>query len=70
MSSERSNSGCNLVEANHVIFVDVLNKSAAERDAAEKQAIGRAVRIGQKRMVTVTRFIAKNTVEEYLDSTK
>jgi SNF2 family DNA or RNA helicase len=49
-----------------VILVDVLNKSPTEALAAEQQAIGRAVRIGQLRLVTITRFITRNTVEEYL----
>ena len=30
----------------------------------ESQAIGRAVRLGQKKQVTVVRFITKKTVEE------
>ena len=30
----------------------------------EDQAIGRAVRLGQKRQVTIIRYIMKNTVEE------
>ena len=32
--------------------------------AIETQAIGRAVRLGQKKPVTVVRFITKDTVEE------
>jgi SNF2 family DNA or RNA helicase len=66
LSSEDSNSGIHLTAANHVILVDVLNKSPTEALAAEQQAIGRAVRIGQLRPVTITRFITRNTVEEYL----
>lgn len=36
--------------------------------SVENQAIGRAVRLGQKRQVTIIRYIMKNTVEEYIQS--
>lgn len=50
-----------------------LNLTAASRihilepqwnPSVESQAIGRAIRLGQERQVTVIRYIMKNTVEE------
>ncbi|KAB2568930.1 DNA repair protein rad8 [Lasiodiplodia theobromae] len=32
----------------------------------ESQAIGRAIRLGQKKQVTVVRYIARNSVETYI----
>ena len=64
LSSERSNSGSNLTEANYIIFIDVLYQDKSFVKAIETQAIGRAVRLGQKKPVTVVRFITKDTVEE------
>ncbi|EON69661.1 hypothetical protein W97_08942 [Coniosporium apollinis CBS 100218] len=34
----------------------------------ESQAIGRALRLGQEKQVTVVRYIMKNTVEQYVQS--
>ena len=64
LSSERSSSGSNLIEATHIIFADVINGSASMTKDIESQAIGRAVRIGQKKPVVVKRIIMKNTIEE------
>lgn len=64
LSSERSNSGSNLTEANHIILVDVLNAEKNTTKDIESQAIGRAVRLGQKKPVTVTRLITTGTIEE------
>ena len=64
LSSERANSGCNLTEANNILFVDVINADANKTKEIESQAIGRAVRIGQKHPVKITRLIMKDTVEE------
>jgi len=64
LSSERSNSGSNLTEANHIIFIDVLQSEIENTKAVEAQAIGRAVRLGQKLPVKVVRFITKDTIEE------
>lgn len=63
LSSENQASGLQLTEANHVI---IAHPFFGEKGAFyEKQAIGRAYRLGQKREVQVTYFIANNTVEEY-----
>ena len=64
LSSESSNSGSNLTEANHIIFIDVLFQDMQHVQSVEIQAIGRAVRLGQKQAVKVVRFITKGTIEE------
>lgn len=64
LSSETSASGNNLTEANHIIFVDVINADQNKTQSIETQAIGRAVRLGQLKPVTIKRLIMKNTVEE------
>jgi SNF2 family DNA or RNA helicase len=64
LSSETSNSGSNLTEANHIIFIDALFQNPNLIKAIEAQAIGRAVRLGQKLPVKIVRFITRNTVEQ------
>ncbi len=63
LSSEHSNSGSNLTEASHIILVDVLNMSADQTKQVETQAIGRAVRLGQRKPVKVVRLITQETIE-------
>ena len=63
MSSDKSPSGLNLTEATTIILLDTLNTTKEESQIIEEQAIGRAVRIGQKEQVKVKRFIMRNTVE-------
>ena len=71
LSSETSNSGSNLTEANHIILIDVLYQDQQHVKATETQAIGRAVRLGQKLPVKVVRFITQNTVEfEHFEKNK
>jgi SNF2 family DNA or RNA helicase len=65
LSADRSNSGTNLIEANHVILLDThLIPDIKTKKDVEKQAIGRAVRLGQTKNVQVVRFIMKNTIEQ------
>jgi len=65
LSADRANSGTNLIEASHIILLDThLINNDKERLDVEKQAIGRAVRLGQKNNVQVMRFIMKNTIEQ------
>jgi hypothetical protein len=64
LSSENSNSGCNLTEANTIIFVDVINGNKDLTRDVEAQAIGRSVRLGQNKPVKLIRLITKNTIEE------
>jgi SNF2 family DNA or RNA helicase len=72
LSADRANSGTNLIEANHIILLDThLIEDNKSRCDIEKQAIGRAVRLGQKKNVQVVRFIMKNTIEQvYLNKQK
>jgi len=71
LSSEHSNSGSNLTEASHIIMTDVLNMDKNQTQEVEKQAIGRAVRLGQKKPVKVVRLITQDTIEnEYYEKNK
>jgi SNF2 family DNA or RNA helicase len=71
LSSEHSNSGNNLTEASHIIMVDVLNMDKKQTQEVEKQAIGRAVRLGQKLPVKIIRLITQDTIEsEYYEKNK
>ena len=68
LSSENCTSGNNLTEASHIILLDTMNNNLEHSRAIEDQAIGRAVRLGQKKNVNVIRLITKNTVEhEYYE---
>lgn len=72
LSADRANSGTNLIEASCVILLDthLINDYKYRKDV-EKQAIGRAVRLGQTKNVKVLRFIMKNTIEQvYLNKTE
>ena len=65
LSADRANSGTNLIEASHIILLDThLIADYKTKKDIEKQAIGRAVRLGQKNNVKVVRFIMKNTIEQ------
>lgn len=64
LSLENAASGTNLTEANHIIFVEPINKDKETIKSIEKQAIARACRIGQDKDVTVHRILTKETVEE------
>ena len=63
LSSETCSSGNNLTEATHIIFTDVMNASPEKTKDIETQAIGRAVRLGQKKPVIIKRLIMENTIE-------
>lgn len=63
MSSEKAASGVNLQEANHIILIDTMNTDKDNARIIEQQAIGRAVRIGQKTKVNVIRLIMESTIE-------
>jgi len=62
LSTDKANSGCNLTEANHIVFLDTYYLT----NDIMKQAVGRAHRIGQTKEIKVTKLIMENTVEDKL----
>ncbi|KNE73055.1 hypothetical protein AMAG_17323 [Allomyces macrogynus ATCC 38327] len=67
LSAEDSVLGLQLTEANHVVIVHpFLGESEAMARAYEMQGCARAVRAGQEREVTITRFVTRGTIEEEL----
>jgi len=68
LSARAKASGANLQCASHVIFLDPPGEHADHGATLEKQAIGRAVRMGQDKPVTVTRFCVEGTLEAALYS--
>jgi len=65
LCSENSSSGLNLTEASHIILMDTLDCDKPEvAKMIEEQAIGRSVRLGQKRSVCVKRFVMLDTLEQ------
>jgi SNF2 family DNA or RNA helicase len=64
LSSKNAASGLNLVEASNVILIEPIYGDQMYKENIENQAIGRVSRIGQKKDVTITRFLIKDTVEE------
>lgn len=64
LSSESAAAGTNLTKASQIIFIDPIYGSYEFRKGQEKQAIGRAHRLGQKSTIRVIRFIIKDTIEE------
>ena len=64
LSLENAASGTNLTEATHIFLMDPVAKGKVEAKNIEAQAIGRAMRQGQKKQITVVRLLAKNTIEE------
>jgi superfamily II DNA or RNA helicase len=66
LSMEHAAAGANLQCANHVILLEPPGTNPAHGVAQETQAIGRAVRLGQRRAVTVTRIVINDTIEAKL----
>lgn len=63
LSSEKAASGTNLTKARQVVFLDPIYGTYKFRKDIEKQAVGRAHRLGQKNEITVVRFIVQDSVE-------
>ncbi|BFZ58826.1 hypothetical protein PYCC9005_005891 [Savitreella phatthalungensis] len=62
--TDESASGANLTGANHVIFVSpILADSLTKYTSQETQAIGRALRYGQRQKVHVHRFITLDSID-------
>jgi SNF2 family DNA or RNA helicase len=70
LSLTNSASGTNLTEATHIIIVEPIDDTKENIKAIEGQAIGRAVRLGQKQVIKVIRILCKNTIEEEIYNTK
>ena len=70
LSLEKSASGTNLTEASHIFFVEPIDATKEKIQEIESQAIGRAVRMGQKHIVKIIRILCKNTIEEEIYTTK
>jgi len=66
LSLKNSASGTNLQKADHVILLDVVAGSKLAVRAKETQAIGRVLRQGQEKSITVVRFIMEDTIESML----
>ena len=64
LSLDNAASGTNLNNATHVIFVEPINVEKNILSSIEKQALGRACRLGQNNKVKILRIITKNTIEE------
>ena len=63
LSVKAAGTGLNLTAANHVIHFD-----RWWNPAVENQATDRAFRIGQKKNVTVHKFVTEGTIEERIDA--
>jgi DNA repair protein RAD5 len=70
LSLEKSASGTNLTEATHIIIVEPIDAPKESIKAIESQAIGRAVRLGQKQQIQVIRILCKDTIEEDIYKSK
>ena len=66
LSSESVASGTNLTKANQVILIDPIYGNYKFRNQTEKQAIGRAHRLGQKKEIQVIRYLVQDSVEELI----
>lgn len=64
LSSESAASGTNLTKASEIILLDPIYGDYKFRKDQERQAIGRAHRMGQQNKVKVVRFVIKDTIEE------
>jgi len=64
LSSGSCASGTNLTKASQVIFIDPIYGNYKFRKDQERQAVGRAHRLGQKLQIKVVRLIIKDSIEE------
>lgn len=64
LSSDSTAAGTNLTKARQVILIDPIYGDYDYRKDQERQAVGRAHRLGQKANIKVVRFIIKESVEE------
>lgn len=66
LSSEYASAGTNLTKANKIFFLEPVYGNKKYKEDIESQAIGRAHRLGQKRPLTIYRFLLKDTIEEQI----
>jgi SNF2 family DNA or RNA helicase len=66
LSSEYASAGTNLTKANKIYFLEPVYGNKKFKEDIESQAIGRAHRLGQKRPLTIHRFLMKDTIEEQI----
>lgn len=64
LSSGSTAAGTNLTKATRVIFIDPIYGDYKFRKDQERQAVGRAHRLGQKSQIKIVRFIIKESIEE------
>lgn len=69
LSSSNTASGTNLTKASRVIFLDPIYGDYDYRRNQERQAIGRAHRMGQQNIVTINRLIIRESVEHEIYDT-
>jgi len=70
LSLKNAASGTNLTEATHIFFVEPINAPLIESKSIESQAIGRACRLGQTKVIKVIRVLVRNTIEEIIYNKK
>ena len=64
LSSIHTACGTNLTKANFIMFIDPIYDSLQQRINIETQAIGRSLRIGQIKDVTIIHYFIRNSIEE------
>ena len=64
LSSGSTAAGTNLTKASQVVFIDPIYGDYKFRKDQERQAVGRAHRLGQKSQIKIVRFIIKDSIEE------
>jgi SNF2 family DNA or RNA helicase len=69
LSSDSTAAGTNLTKASQVIFIDPIYGDYKYRKDQERQAIGRAHRLGQKAKIKIIRFIIQDSIEEEIYQT-
>eukprot|EP01088_Endostelium_zonatum_P012831 TRINITY_DN27119_c0_g1_i2.p1 TRINITY_DN27119_c0_g1~~TRINITY_DN27119_c0_g1_i2.p1 ORF type:complete len:555 (+),score=169.19 TRINITY_DN27119_c0_g1_i2:155-1819(+) len=64
LSLENAASGANLTGATHVVLMEPVAGGKDRARAIEAQAVGRAHRLGQTKVITVVRFLVDETIEK------
>lgn len=64
LSSEKTASGTNLTKASQVVIIEPIYGTYKFRKDQERQAVGRAHRLGQKKSIKLIRFLIRSSIEE------